>query len=278
MLFDNNSFFGGKMKIKAVLIGACGKMGQMIASSFLKRGEISVDFPVEFSAHSAMGFDYGEFSGFGKNDVKIISLEEVCGKEFDVIVDFSSPESFRKALEMAVIAGKPFVSGTTGLGEGDFKLLEKAGEKIAVIHSPNMSVGVNILFSVMEKIGAATADFDAEIIEMHHKHKKDAPSGTALKLGEIIAKSRGCDLKSVALYGREGATGERVDGSICFHSLRGGDVAGDHTVIFAGNGERIEITHKAHSRSLFVDGVVMAAGWIYEKKPGIYSMKDVLGL
>jgi 4-hydroxy-tetrahydrodipicolinate reductase len=197
----------------------------------------------------------------------------------DVFVDFSAPEALEEHLRAASHAEKPIVIGTTGLTAGQHRLIDEASEKIAVLQSSNTSLGVNLLAHlVREAAGRLGVDWDIEIVEMHHRHKVDAPSGTALLLGAAAAEGRAADLAEVSVRGRDGITGERASGNIGFASLRGGSVAGDHQVIFAAEGERLELGHRAESRAIFARGAIEAAIWLKDKPAGRYSMTDVLGL
>jgi len=197
----------------------------------------------------------------------------------DVVIDFSRPQPALRLFELAAAAGVPVVSGTTGFDGQGFGALDTAARRVALIHAPNMSVGVNLLLRLLEQAARALGPgFDAEVVEMHHRHKVDAPSGTALALGEAVAAGRGRSLGELACYQRVGQTGARPEGEIGFATLRGGDVVGDHTVIFAGDGERIEIAHRASHRGIFASGALRAARWLAGRAPGRYTLSDVLGL
>ncbi len=197
----------------------------------------------------------------------------------DVVVDFSSPHALEAHLDACIAAGKPLIIGTTGLEERHHYLIDDASADIAVLQTGNTSLGVNMLAALVKQAaGQLGDDWDIEIVEMHHRHKVDAPSGTALLLGEAAATGRGIDLKSNSERGRDGITGARASGAVGFASLRGGSVAGDHTVIFASDNERIELIHRAESRAVFAKGAVKAASWLVSQKPGRYMMEDVLGL
>jgi 4-hydroxy-tetrahydrodipicolinate reductase len=199
-------------------------------------------------------------------------------KSADAVIDFSSPQATRGLLEAAAAAGKPVVIGTTGHSPEEKAALLKIAAKVPCVWAGNFSVGVNVLYSLTRRAtGTLGADFDTEVIEMHHRLKKDAPSGTAARLVEIILEERKLD-RSALRHGREGLTGERPRSEVGIHSIRGGDVIGDHTVIFAGEGERIELTHRASDRNVFAHGALRAAKWVVTQKPGVYDMQDVLGL
>jgi len=196
----------------------------------------------------------------------------------DVLVDFSFPSSSARHALLAAELKKPIVVGTTGLNREEKDSLKKASARTAVLCSPNMSMGVNILDAAIGRIAKALANYDIEIIETHHAQKKDAPSGTALRLAETAAAARGVHLDNAAVYGRKGNTGERTPGQIGVHAVRAGDVVGDHTVIFASEGERLELTHRASNRDCFALGALRAAQWIAKRPPGLYDMRDVLGI
>ncbi len=205
------------------------------------------------------------------------SIAEALGHPADAVIDFSSPAACVEALREAVRRGLPFVSGTTGLGEAEFSALEEAARRIPVLHAPNMSVGIQLLLWLVEEAAKTLGPaFDVEITEVHHRHKKDAPSGTALRLAETVARALGRDLAQSARTGREGMAGPRTAEEIGILALRGGDVIGEHTVHFFGEGERIELTHRASNRGAFAAGALRAAKWSVGKPPGLYGMRDVL--
>ena len=217
---------------------------------------------------------------FGKNTgVKISSDTVSVLKGADVLIDFTRPEASLQYLEACQKAGVKHVIGTTGFTVEQKAKIESTSKNIAIVFAPNMSVGVTMLINLVEQAAKALgAGYDIEVVEMHHKHKVDAPSGTALRLGEAAAKGIGKDLSECAVYAREGVTGERVAGTIGFATMRGGDVVGDHSVVFAGTGERVEITHKASSRATFAQGALRAAKFLSNKNKGLFDMRDVLGL
>jgi 4-hydroxy-tetrahydrodipicolinate reductase len=199
--------------------------------------------------------------------------------DFDVLIDFTRPEPTLANLEICRQAGRRAVIGTTGFSEQEKAQIKAAAQDIGVVFAPNMSVGVNLCLKLLDVAARVLGDeVDIEVIEAHHRHKVDAPSGTALRMGEVVAEALGRDLKDCAVYGREGHTGERDRKTIGFETIRAGDIVGDHTVLFAGTGERIEITHKASSRMTFANGAVRAASWLTGQKTGLYDMRDVLGL
>ena len=248
-------------------------MGGMIVRAVENAEGMEVSGGVEAPDSPYIGMDIGEIAGLPKKDIQITSeIGEIAG---DVIIEFSTPEATISHLKV----GKKMVIGTTGIDEKGIEKIKEASKSISIVMSPNMSVGVNTLFTIVERIAPILIkDFDVEIMEMHHRLKKDAPSGTAMKIAQIIAQAMGEKLEDVAVYGRKGIVGERKDKEIGILSLRGGDVVGEHTVTFAGIGERLEITHRAQSRETFAQGAVKAALWIINKPSGLYATKDVLGL
>jgi len=234
---------------------------------------------LERADSSLLGADAGELAGVGRLDVPISDrLEEALGR-FDVLVDFTRPEATLAALAICRRAAKPMVIGTTGLTDAQKQAIDAAAADIPLVFAPNMSVGVNLCLKLLDTAARVLGDdVDVEIIEAHHRHKVDSPSGTALAMGEVVAGALGRDLSQCAVYGRQGHTGERDRRSIGFETIRAGDIVGDHTVLFAGLGERVEITHKASSRMTFARGAMRAALWVAAQAPGRYDMQDVLGL
>jgi 4-hydroxy-tetrahydrodipicolinate reductase len=226
-----------------------------------------------------VGADAGELAGIGRIGVPLSGDLSRVVDEFDVLIDFTHPTVTLQNLTQCRQTGKAMVIGTTGLTADQKLLLIEAGKQIPIVFAANFSVGVNLCLKLLDTAARVLGDeVDIEIIEAHHRHKVDAPSGTALRMGEVIAQALGRDLDEVAVYGREGQTGARDRRTIGFATVRAGDVVGDHTVLFAGEGERIEITHKASSRMTFAKGAVRAALWLQGKEPGLYDMQDVLGL
>jgi 4-hydroxy-tetrahydrodipicolinate reductase len=227
----------------------------------------------------ALGQDAGELCGLGRLGVKVVDNPGAVLGDFDVLVDFTRPEASLGYLEACRKAGKKMVIGTTGFDVAGKEMIAAAAKDIAIVFAPNMSVGVNLSFKLLDLAARVLGDeVDVEIIEAHHRHKVDAPSGTALRMGEVVAAALGRDLKDCAVYGREGVTGERNRATIGFATVRGGDIVGDHTVLFAGDGERVEISHKASSRMTFARGALRAALWLEGRKTGLFDMQDVLGL
>jgi 4-hydroxy-tetrahydrodipicolinate reductase len=211
--------------------------------------------------------------------VKVVDDLASVVDQFDVLIDFTRPDASMAFIETCRQAGKKLVIGTTGYSDAQKALISEAAKDVAIVMAPNMSVGVNLSLKLLEMTAKVMGDYtDIEVIEAHHRHKVDAPSGTALRMGEVIADALGRDLKDCAIYGREGNTGERDRKTIGFSTIRAGDIVGEHTVMFADDGERVEITHKATSRMTFANGAVRAAVWLADKDSGLYDMQDVLGL
>lgn len=266
-------------ELKVAVLGASGRMGQMLVSSIAKEPKTILSGVSERSGHDWIGQDVGEAMGGQSLGVMVASdpLEVFAGAE--AVIDFTSPAATVEHAALAAQARAVHVIGTTGLDEAQIAALEPAARHAVIVRAGNMSLGVNLLTVLVEKVAAALdADFDIEVVEMHHRHKVDAPSGTALMLGEAAAKGRGVDLNDVSDRGRDGITGARKRGDIGFVALRGGDVIGEHEVIFASEGERISIRHAASDRALFAKGAIKAALWGRGRAPGQYDMLDVLGL
>lgn len=259
--------------------GAAGRMGKtLIEACNLADGAV-LTAAIERSGSPVRGADAGEVAGLGANGIAIVDDIEKVISDFDVLIDFTTPESTLKNIESCQAAGKKLVIGTTGLSDSEKAQIKTASNDIAIVFAPNMSVGVNLCLKLLD-IAARVMndDIDIEIIEAHHRHKVDAPSGTALAMGEVVAKALGRELKECAVYGREGHTGARDRTTIGFETIRAGDIVGEHTVMFAGLGERVEITHKASSRMTFAKGAVTAAKWLMDNEKGLFDMQDVLGL
>ena len=265
--------------LKLVVMGAAGRMGRMLVRSIAETPGVVVHAALEHEASPALGQDSGTLAGVGENGVPVTSDALAAVVAADGIVDFTAPAVTVTMAALAAQARIVHVVGTTGLSDADFAKIEAAARHAAIVQSGNMSLGVNLLASLVEKAARALGpEWDIEIVEMHHRMKVDAPSGTALLLGEAAAKGRGITLSDHAARGRDGHTGARNDGDIGFAALRGGTVVGDHSVIFAGAGERIEFGHRAEDRAIFARGAIRAALWGRGRKPGRYSMADVLGL
>lgn len=264
---------------KIAITGAAGRMGRnLIEATHLAPGT-SLSAAIERIGSSVIGIDAGELIGIDKQGVVIIDNVAEGLAHSDVLIDFTIPEVTMTNVAACHAAGRNIVIGTTGLTDEQKQRLHKAAADIAIVFAPNMSVGVNLCLKLLDLAARVmNEDIDIEIIEAHHRHKIDAPSGTALAMGEVVAKALGRDLKECAVYGREGRTGERDRQTIGFETIRAGDIVGEHTVMFAGIGERVEITHKASSRMTFAKGAVRAAQWLMQQKAGLYDMQDVLGL
>ena len=264
--------------INIAIVGAAGRMGKTLIEACHADDNTTLTAATVSQTSSLAGADAGELSGVGKNAVALVtSLEEAA--DFDVLIDFTTTDATMRHLDWCVVNNKSIVIGTTGFSDEQKDLIQQAGQTIPVVFAPNMSVGVNLCFKLLDMAARVLGDtVDIEVIEAHHRHKIDAPSGTALGIGEVLAKALDRDLKECAVYGREGVTGERDRKTIGFETIRAGDIVGEHTVMFADIGERIEITHKASSRMTFAKGAVRAANWLVGKSPNVYSMQDVLDL
>ncbi len=265
--------------MKIGIVGCAGRMGRMLIAEVLRTKGAKLGGGTEIAKSPAIGTDLGTLVGQKPVGVKITSDAKALFTACDAVIDFTTPAATAKHVEYARAAGTALIVGTTGLPAETKRLLKDASKKAVIVQAPNMSTGVNVLLALTERLARVLEDdYDIEIVEMHHRHKMDAPSGTALGLGEAAAKGRGVALDKVARKTRDGQVGARPKGEIGFATLRGGDVVGDHTVVFAADGERIEITHKASSREVFARGAVRAAMWTKKRKAGLYSMRDVLGL
>lgn len=265
--------------MRVAITGAAGRMGKVLIEAVQDANGVSLGAAIVSPDSSLIGADAGEVAGVGKLGVTMVGKLADAAGDFDVLIDFTFPDLTLENLTFCKEHGKQMVIGTTGLAESEKLQLEVGAESVPVVFAPNMSVGVNVALNLLKTAAEALGDdYDVEIIETHHRHKKDAPSGTAVRMGEVIASALGRDLKECAVYGREGFTGERSRTEIGFETVRAGDVVGDHTVLFAGVGERIEITHKASSRMTFAKGAVRAAQWLADKPAGLYDMQDVLSL
>ena len=265
--------------IKVAVMGAAGRMGKALIQAVNEDPQTQLAAGIVESSSSLVGVDLGELAGVGKLGILASGGVESCLETFDVLIDFTTIETTLANAELCAAEGKQLIVGTTGLNAEQKAQLAEAAERTPIVFAPNMSVGVNLCFKLLEMAAAALGDdYDVEIVEAHHRHKVDAPSGTALGMGEAVAKALGRNLQEVAVYGREGYTGARDPKTIGFATMRVGDVVGDHTVIFGTEGERVEITHKASSRMTFAKGAVRASKWLAGKPAGLYSMQDVLDL
>lgn len=267
--------------IKAVVTGAAGRMGSRIISVLATAEGIRLQAAVERKGHPLVGQDAFGLAGVPSTGVLILITDDLHAalKAGDVLIDFTTPEASIEHARVCAELKKPAVIGTTGIQKEVAEEIKKLAQHTPIILSPNMSIGVNLSFKVLVEIAKALGDdYDVEIVEAHHRMKKDAPSGTALKMAQVIAHALGRNLDEVGVYARKGIIGERSKKEIGIQTIRAGDIVGEHTVIFAGKGERIEFTHRAHSRDTFAAGAVRAAKWIIGKKPALYDMQDVLGL
>jgi len=265
--------------MRIAVVGASGRMGLCLikAAALAKNAELTVAASRPESL--AIGRDAGELASISEIGIQVVGDLASVVDQFDVLIDFTRPDASMDFIEICRAAGKKLVIGTTGYSDAQKALIAEAAEDVAIVMAPNMSVGVNLSLKLLEMTAKVMGDYtDIEVIEAHHRHKVDAPSGTALRMGEVIADTLGRNLKDCAIYGREGNTGERDRKTIGFSTIRAGDIVGEHTVMFADDGERVEITHKATSRMTFANGAVRAAVWLADKDRGLYDMQDVLGL
>ena len=265
-------------KIKIAIAGSSGRMGRVLLESVAQADDLVLHAALEHAGSALLGRDAGELLG-APCGVKISAEVQTVLAGADVLIDFTRPEGTLHHLDICRQLGVNMVIGTTGFSPQQKAQLGAAAQNIGIVFAPNMSVGVNVVFKLLETASRVLAHgYDIEIIEAHHRHKIDAPSGTALGMGEVVARTLGRDLAQCAVYGREGVTGERDPSTIGFATVRGGDIVGDHTVLFAGTGERIEITHKASSRATFAMGALRAVRFLKANPAGMYDMQDVLGL
>ena len=264
---------------RVAICGAGGRMGRTLIQACADDSGVALAAAVEAPGSEYIGTDAGVLAGSGASGVIICSSLAECAGAFDVLVDFSLPMASLANLQACARLEAKAVVGTTGFDPAQRAQIAKLGDSMALVLAPNMSVGVNLCFKLIELAASVLGEeVDVEIIEAHHRHKVDAPSGTALRMGEIVAAALGRDLSECAVYGREGHTGERKRETIGFETVRAGDIVGEHTVMFAGSGERVEIVHRASSRVNFARGALRAARWLNGRGNGLYSMQDVLGL
>ena len=265
--------------MKVGIVGCAGRMGRMLVAEILASDGLTLIGGTEHRESAFLGLDISKLAGLDETGIIIGSDTDSLFSSADVIIDFTLPKATINHTQEAIKHGTALVIGTTGLNEEEQSAVVKASKSVAVVQAANFSVGVNLLLALTSQVASVLEnDYDIEIYEMHHRHKVDAPSGTALALGQAAANGRGVDLQSVSEPTRDGHTGARSPGNIGFATLRGGDVVGDHSLIFAADGERIELTHKASSRAVFARGAIRSAKWCEHKAPGLYSMHDVLGL
>ncbi|OBW93219.1 dihydrodipicolinate reductase [Gallibacterium genomosp. 3] len=267
------------MTLRIAVVGAGGRMGRQLIQAVSKAEGVQLTAAFERVGSTLLGSDAGELAGIGHNGVTVTDNLIASIDQFDLVIDFTRPEGTLEHLAICRQYQKKMVIGTTGFDEQGKQAIQQAAEQIGIVFASNYSVGVNLVFKLLEKAAKVMGDYcDIEIIEAHHRHKVDAPSGTALSMGEHIAKAMGKDLKQHAVYAREGITGERKQDQIGFATIRAGDVVGEHTVWFADEGERVEIAHKASSRMTFAHGAVRAAKWLANHDTGLFDMTDVLDL
>jgi len=265
--------------VKAIVVGAAGRMGKRIVTLVHQTEGIEVAGAVDRSDHPLIGTDIGGICGLGQIGVLLDDTLDACIDRGDVIIDFSHHEAVLSHVTTAVEHKKAAVIGTTGMTDDESTRVKELAAGTRCVIAPNMSVGVNVMLQVLQHITATLGDdFDVEIVESHHNLKKDAPSGTAVKMADVIADELNRNMAEDGVYGRKGMVGERKKREIGVHAVRAGDIVGEHTVIFGGIGERLEFTHRAHSRDNFVKGAIRAAIWIVDRPEGIYDMQDVLGL
>lgn len=265
--------------IRIAVCGAAGRMGSRIVALSKDYADIKVTGAVEAKNNPTIGMDAGVVAGIGELGVKIVDDLEKVINNTDIAVNFTNPEATLEHLKIVKKHRKSMVIGTTGFSNDQITIIQEAAKEIPMVVSPNMSVGVNLLFKVLQDVARVLGDdYDVEIIEAHHRMKKDAPSGTAIKMARVIAETLGRNFDEVAVYARKGIIGERTTEEIGIQTVRAGDIVGEHTVIFGGLGERIEITHKASSRDTFARGALRAVLWLHGKPAGLYDMADVLGI
>jgi len=264
---------------RVAVVGAAGRMGKALIQAVTEAEGMNLGAAVERPGSTLVGADAGELAGVGHIGITVQDSLEAVVDDFDAVIDFTTPQATLNHLVTCRQHNKRIVIGTTGFSEAEREQLQAASAEIPIILAPNMSVGVNLCFKLLDMAARVMGDeADIEVIEAHHRHKVDAPSGTALRMGEVVASALGRDLKECAVYGREGITGERDRKTIGFETIRAGDVVGDHTVLFATMGERVEITHKASSRMTFANGAVRGVRWLMQRDTGLFDMQDVLGL
>lgn len=265
--------------INVGVIGAGGRMGRMLIEAVQDNPQTTLSAAIERQGSSLIGADAGEVAAIGRLDIKIVDDLTAVIDDIDVLIDFSLPDATEQNMQTCAEHKVAMVVGTTGFSTQQEQVLTEASKHTAIVYAGNYSTGVNLSLKLLNMAAKAFGtDADVEIIEAHHKHKIDAPSGTAYMMAEAVAEARGQNLKDVAIYGREGQTGAREAGTIGIHAIRGGEIVGDHTVMFIADGEVVEITHRARARMTFAAGAVRAATWIIQQKAGQYNMQDVLGL
>ncbi len=267
------------MPTRIGIVGAAGRMGRHLIEATLQHPDLALGAAVERKGSGFVGADAGELAGQGRQGVAITDDLAAALGAIDVLIDFTIPEATVTNARACAENGVAMVIGTTGLTDEQKAEINTAAARVGVVFAANYSVGVTLSLKLIDMAARVLGDdYDVEVVEAHHRHKIDAPSGTALRMGEVLAEALGRDLKQCAVFGREGRTGERDSKTIGFETIRGGDVVGDHTVMYLGIGERLEITHKASSRMTFAKGAIRSAAWITGQPTGLYDMEDVLGL
>lgn len=263
--------------IHVVVNGACGRMGRLIIQGVSQQNDMQLVGATEFATHPEIGTDVGVVAGIGELGIAITSdLNEIIANA-DVVIEFSTPEASLEHLKQVVDADKAMVLATTGFNTDELAEVHQLASKIKCVMAPNMSLGVNVMIQALELVAKALGDdYDIEIIEAHHNHKADSPSGTALRLAETVAAAVGRDLDEVGVYGRHGIIGPRPEKQIGIHAIRGGDIAGDHTVMFATEGETLSVVHRAHSPEAFAKGAIRAARWVVNAPRGLHDVSEVL--
>lgn len=263
--------------ISVIIDGACGRMGKMISQGVVTQSDMQLVGAIEYNGHPQLGEDVGEVAGVGTIGVPISdNLSEILD-EADVVVEFTAPSASIEHLRNVGDAGKTMVLATTGFTEAELAEVQELAQNIPCVMAPNMSVGVNVMLQAVQLVAKALGDeYDVEVIEAHHNQKADSPSGTALRIAEVLAESLDRNLAEVGAYGRHGMVGARPEKEIGIHAIRGGDISGDHTVLYAGAGERIEITHRAHTREAFAKGAIRAARWVVDAPKGLHDIAEVL--
>ncbi len=263
--------------IRVIINGACGRMGRLIIQGVAQQADMELAGAIEYPEHPQIGNDAGVVAGIGEIGVAITgNLEDVLGSA-DVVIEFSKPEATVEHLQQVVDADKAMVIATTGYSPDELAIINELASQIRCVMAPNMSLGVNVMIQALELIAKALGDdYNIEVIEAHHNHKADAPSGTALRLAETVATALGRDLAEVGVYGRHGIVGARSQKEIGIHAVRGGDIAGDHTVLFATEGEQLSVVHRAHSPEAFAKGALRAARWVVDAPKGLHDVSEVL--
>jgi len=268
--------------VKVTVVGACGRMGQLLVNSIAQADDLELVGAIEAPGIPVIGKDAGEVAGAGTLGVEVVddsNVPEVL-KKGDVVINFTAPKEAALAhIRAASESGKPMVIGATGFSEKEMEIIKELASNVPCVMAPNMSIGINVLLKVVKDVALVLGDdYDVEVIETHHHFKKDAPSGTAMRIAQVLADTLGRNLSEDGVYGREGIVGERTAREIGIHAIRAGDIVGDHTVLFGGMGERLEITHRTQSREPFVSGALRAARWVVNASNGLHDISEVLGL